>query len=74
MSFLFQGSAGQPIEWSGDVPAFFEYQNRFWAREIDLVDRDAKILYARVHWTRLLHNVRHERYKEALRIISNGNA
>jgi aminoglycoside phosphotransferase (APT) family kinase protein len=70
MAFLFQGSSGQPIDWSGTVPEFVDYHRRMWAGDVDLADKDVKILYGRVHWERLLQNVRQARYKEALEIIS----
>jgi aminoglycoside phosphotransferase (APT) family kinase protein len=70
MAFLFQGSLGQPIDWSGTVPEFRDYHRRMWAGDVDLAARDVKILYGRVHWERLLQNVRLARYKEAVRIIS----
>jgi hypothetical protein len=41
-----------------------------WAGEVDLTDKDVKIVYGRVHWERLSRNVRQARYKEALRIVS----
>jgi aminoglycoside phosphotransferase (APT) family kinase protein len=85
MVFLFLGSsagqpvaqgvgpapdAGEPIDQRGPVPDYAEFQRRVWAREIDLADRDVKILYGRVHWDRLRHNVRQARYPEALAIVS----
>jgi hypothetical protein len=33
-----------------------------------------KIVYGRVHWERLLQNVRQARYNEALRIVSDRHA
>lgn len=70
MAFLFTGSSGKPVEWSGTVPEFRDYHRRLWAGEVDLTDRDVKIVYARVHWERLFHNVRQTRYSEARRIVS----
>ena len=74
LAFLFQGWTGQPIDWSGAVPEFRDYHRRMWAGEVDLTDKDVKIVYDRVHWKRLLHNVRQPRYKEALRIVSKWHA
>lgn len=74
MAFLSVGSSGKPIDWSGTVPEFREYHRRMWAGEVDLADKDVKILYGRVHWERLLQNVRQARYKEALRIVSDRHA
>jgi aminoglycoside phosphotransferase (APT) family kinase protein len=70
MGFLFLGSSGQPIDWSGAVPEFGDYHRRMWAGKVDLADNDVKIVYGRVHWERFLRNARQARYKEALRIVS----
>ncbi len=70
MGFLFLGSSGKPIDWSGTVPEFDEYRRRMWAGEVNLSDRDTKIVYGRVHWERLRRNVQQPRYKEALDILS----
>jgi aminoglycoside phosphotransferase (APT) family kinase protein len=74
MAFLYQVSPGKPIDWSGTVPEFRDYQRRMWAGEVDLRDQDVKIVYGRVHWERLLQNVRQARYNEALRIVSDRHA
>ena len=74
MVFLFQGSAGKPIDWSATVPPFRDYHRRMWAGEVDLADKDVKIVYGRVHWERLLQNVRQARYNEALRIVADRHA
>jgi hypothetical protein len=74
MAFLFLGSSGKPIDWSGTVPEFRDYHRRMWAGEVDLADKDVKIVYGRVHWERLLQNVRQARYNEALRIVSDRHA
>jgi len=70
MAFLYLGSSSQPIDWSGAVPEFSDYHRSMWAGEVDLADKDVKIVYGRVHWERLLHNVRQPRYSEALRIVA----
>lgn len=74
MAFLFLGSSGKPIDWSGTVPEFRNYHQRMWAGEADLADKDVKIVYGRVHWERHLQNVRQARYNEALRIVSDRHA
>jgi aminoglycoside phosphotransferase (APT) family kinase protein len=74
MAFLFQLSPDKPIDWSAPVPEFRDYQRRMWTGEVDLTDQDRKIVYSRVHWERLLQNVRQTRYKEALRIVSDRQA
>src|SRR3984885_1861904 len=70
MAFLFQGSSSKPIDWSATVPEFRDYNRRMWAGEVDLADKDVKIVYGRVHWERLLRNVRQARYNEALRVVA----
>ena len=72
MAFLFLGSPDKPIDWSAAVPEFGDYQRRIWTGQIDLTDKDVKIVYGRVHWQRFLQNVRQARYNEALRIVSAG--
>src|SRR5580658_485673 len=69
MAFLSLGSSGQPIDWSGTVPEFRDYQRRIWAGEVDMAEKDVKIVYGRVHWEQFVHNVRQPRYIEALRIV-----
>lgn len=74
MAFLLAGGSGKPINRNETVREFIDYQRRAWAGEVALSDRDEKIVYARVHWERLLHNVRQTRYTEALRIVSDRRA
>jgi hypothetical protein len=74
MAFLHLGSSGKPVDWSGTVPEFREFHRRMWAGEVDLTDNEVKIVYGRVHWERLLRNVRQARYREALRIVSDRHA
>ncbi|MDR3703856.1 MAG: phosphotransferase [Candidatus Sulfopaludibacter sp.] len=71
--FLLLGSAGKPIRQSENPPSFRDFHERIWAGEIDLADNDLKIVYAMVHWDRLLQNVRQPRFDEALRIVSERN-
>jgi len=70
LAFLFQGWTGKPIDGSEPVPEFGDYQERRWAREVDIVDSREKLVYGRVHWQRLLENVRQPRYREALGIVA----
>jgi len=74
MAFLSLRSDGKPIDWSGTVAEFRDYQRRMWVGEVDLVDKDVKIVYGRVHWERLRQNVRQARYNEALGIVSDRHA
>jgi thiamine kinase-like enzyme len=70
MAFLTLGSSGDRIE---PVPAYPDFQRRFWAREVALADNQAKIVYGRVHWQQLSQNMRQARFDEALRIVSDRN-
>jgi thiamine kinase-like enzyme len=70
LGFLLLSSAGQPVDARESVPAYHDYQRRFWAREVSLSDNRAKTLYARVHLQRLLENARQPRYEQALSISS----
>jgi hypothetical protein len=70
MAFLTLGFSGKPIDRSEPVPAYDDFQRRFWAREAGLADNQAKVVYGRVHWEQLSRNIRQARYEEALRIVS----
>ena len=74
MAFLLLGSAGGPIDWGETVPAFEDFNRRFWAGEVHLADNQMKTVYGRVHWERLLQNVRQARFNEALRIVADRHA
>jgi hypothetical protein len=74
MAFLSLGSAGKPIDWSEPVPAYSDFQRRFWAHEVDLADGHSKTVYGRVHWEQFRHNLRQPRFDEALRIVANRHA
>jgi len=74
MAFLMLGSSDQPIDWSEPVPEFGEFHRRFWTGGVKLTDNRTKTIYGRVHWERLLRNVRQARYNEALRIVSDRHA
>ena len=58
MAFLTPGSSGRSMDRSEPVPAYDDFQRRFWAREVGLADEQAKTVYGRVHWERLSENMR----------------
>lgn len=68
--FLMLGSAGKPIDQSGELPSFIDFHRRIWAGEVNLADNDLKIVYGRVHWEQLLQKMRQAQFEEALRIVS----
>jgi Phosphotransferase enzyme family len=70
MVYLLLGSSGKPIDWSETVPEFRDLHRRIWAGEVNLADKQMKIVYGRVHWEQLLRNVRQARFDEAVRIVS----
>jgi len=74
MAFLWLGSSGKPADMSDQVPEFQDFHRRIWAGEVNLADKDTKIVYGRVHWERLKQNTRQERFGEALKIVSDGPA
>ena len=71
MAFLMLGSSDEPIE-PGAAPGFEAFNRRFWAGEVQLTDKETKAIYGRVHWERLVQNMRQKRFKESLRIVSGG--
>ena len=64
LAFLTLGSRVEPL------PAYSDFQPRFWAREIGLADANAKTTFGMVHWEQLSQNMRQARFDEALRIVS----
>jgi hypothetical protein len=76
MAFLLLGSSGKPVNLNQgeNAPEFRDFHRRMWAGEVNLADNQMKIIYGRVHWEQLLQNVRHSRFDEALRIVSDRHA
>jgi aminoglycoside phosphotransferase (APT) family kinase protein len=66
LAFLTLGSPGT----AADVPAYGEFQRRFWAREVGLADDREKTIYGLVHWEELRRNMREERFEEACALLS----
>jgi hypothetical protein len=74
MAFLLLGSSGKPVDWSEKAPEFNAFQRRMWAGEVNVSDKDTKIVYGKVHWERLVRNMHQSRFNEALRIVSDRHA
>jgi thiamine kinase-like enzyme len=72
--FLLLGSAGKPISQSENLPSFRDFHRRIWAGEVNFADNDLKVIYAMVHWERLVQNMRQTRFDEALGIVLERNA
>jgi thiamine kinase-like enzyme len=72
--FLMLGSAGKPVNHDESLPSFRDFHQRIWGGEVNLADQATRIVYGRVHWERLLQNVRQARFEEALGIVSDRHA
>jgi Phosphotransferase enzyme family len=59
-----------PVNLSEKAPNFQAFQRRMWSGEVNLADKETKIVYGRVHLERLLQNVKLARFGEALRIVA----
>ena len=71
VAFLLIGSsAGMSSDSAENVPEFREFNQRMWVGDVSLADNRTKVLYGRVHWQQLLHNIRHARFDEALGIVA----
>src|SRR5260370_41426941 len=73
MVFLTLGSSGKPIDRSEPVPAYSNFQRRFWAREVSLADNQAKTVYGRGHLEQLSQNMLQAPLHGALRIVAPRN-
>jgi hypothetical protein len=63
---------GKPIDLNTiEKQDFRDFHNRMWAGEIDLAYDETRLEYALVHLEQLYRNLRTERFKNALRIVSN---
>jgi thiamine kinase-like enzyme len=74
MVFLLMGSSGEPLDQIEKAPEFEAFQRRMWTGEVNLKDKDTKLVYGRIHWERLVRNMRQPRLNEAVRIISDRHA
>lgn len=68
--FLILGAAGKPIPPGAAPPSFRDFHARLWRGEIDLADNNRKLDYGIVHWNQMLENIRHPRFDDSLRIVS----
>jgi len=74
LAFLSLGSEGKPVDRSEPLPAYRDFQRRFWAREVDLADNHSKTVYGRVHWEQLLQNMRQPQFEDALNLVAGQHA
>jgi len=70
MAYLLLGASGNAANEGARAPGFTDFQRRVWAGEVDMADRAVRAVYGRVHWERLLENLRQPRFREALSIVS----
>ena len=67
-------ASGRRVTGSERLPSFREFHDRVWAGDVDLSDDGMKVIYAGVHWKRLLENAGQARFDEALKIAAEKNA
>ncbi len=73
VGFLLLGHSG-PLNLKEEAPEFTAFNRRFWAGEVNLVDKEMKTAFGRAHWEQLSKNMRYpERFTEALRIVAAGH-
>ena len=70
MAYLLLAKVRGAVDHGDPLPAFSDYLQRNWAGDVDLANHDSKLIYGKVHWARLLQNMRQPRFEEALRIVS----
>jgi hypothetical protein len=74
MAFLLMSSSGAPIDWSQPAPEFSDFHQRIWAGKISLADSPVKVAFGRIHWERLLQNMRQARFDDALSVVAERHA
>ena len=74
MAFLRVGTSGPPANGNESAPEFRDFHRRFWAGEVRLEDNQTRTAYGKVHWERLVQNMRRARFNDALRIVSDRHA
>jgi hypothetical protein len=72
--YLMLGAGGKPVDVSVAAPSFREFHERIWAGGVSLADLAQRVEYGRVHWGRLIENVRSARFEEVLRIVMERDA
>jgi len=71
--FLMLGSSGKPVSEGENLPSLRDFHRRIWAGDVNLADHDLKIVYGTLHWGQLLQNIRHPRFDDSLRIVTERN-
>jgi aminoglycoside phosphotransferase (APT) family kinase protein len=72
--FLLLAAAGKAVERGENLASFRDFHDRIWAGDVNLADNVTKDVYGRVHWRKLVENMRSARFEEALRIVSDRHA
>ena len=70
MAFLSLGSSGEQDNSGEKTPTFEALHRSMLASEVNLADNHTKLIYGKIHWERLLHNMHKARFDEALRIAA----
>jgi hypothetical protein len=53
-----------------EVPSFDDLHRRIWAGEVTMAANEPRVVYGRVHWKQLQHNLRLPRFAESLRLVA----
>jgi hypothetical protein len=65
--------AGVHLDADADVPAFREFHRRLIGRQIPLAEAEAKRDYGLVHFREAAHQMRSDRFSDALATLSHGS-
>jgi thiamine kinase-like enzyme len=74
MAYLLIGSPAATIDGSQSAPEFSDFHRRIWTGEVDMQDKQMRAVYGRVHWDRLLRNVRQARFREMMGVVAGQHA
>lgn len=68
--FLLLGAAGKPLDLTVKLPSFDELHRHLWAGELGMAANEPRVVYGRVHWKQLQHNLQLPRFAESLRLVA----
>lgn len=67
---LLVARSGTPIDPSLDAPDFREFHQRLLSGEVSLAGNEARVQYAKLHLNRALQNMRTQRFRDTLALLS----
>lgn len=67
--FCILGAGGSPINQTEPLPDFHELHCNIWQGKFTLADTTNRLLYGRLHWARLQHNLQQPRFRQSLEIV-----